>query len=48
VAQGSFVEHAYQIKFRTMGDREALITSLREELDVRDVRMLMQDAALEV
>jgi hypothetical protein len=31
-----------------MGDREALITSLREELDVRDVRMLMQDAALEV
>lgn len=48
VAQGSFVEHAYQIKFRSMGDREALITSLREELDVRDVRMLMQDAALEV
>lgn len=48
VAQGSFVEHAYQIKFRSVGDRESLIHALRDELDVRDVRMLMQDAALEV
>jgi hypothetical protein len=47
VAQGSLVEHAYQIKLWRIRSRESLLTDLREQLAVTDARLLMQEATME-
>lgn len=47
VAQGAFVEHAYQIKFWRDARREELLDELRRELGAGDARLLLQEATLE-
>ena len=47
VAQGSEVEHTYQVKFQSDTDRGELMSALRTELQVRDARLLMQEVTLE-
>ncbi len=47
VAQGEIVEHSYQVKFRKLAERHALLSDLRQSKAVRDVRLLMQEVNLE-
>ncbi len=47
VAQGSEVEHTYQVKFQSDDDRGALMSALRNDLKVQDARLLMQEVTLE-
>lgn len=47
IAQGTRLEHAYQVKLRRDGDREALLAGLRERLSASDARLLMQETATE-
>lgn len=47
VAQGREIEHTYQVKFQSEQDRSDLMTALREKLQVRDARLLLQEVTLE-
>ncbi len=47
LAQGDLVEHSYQVKFRRLEQRHALLSDLRQSSAVRDVRLLMQEVNLE-
>jgi hypothetical protein len=47
VHQGREVEQTFQIKLRRLSAQGALIQGLREGAGARDVRVLLQDAALE-
>ncbi len=47
VAQGDLMEHTYQVKLWRPQSQEALLRDLRDTLQTQDVRLLMQDAALE-
>ncbi len=47
IAQGSRVEHTYQIKLWRDGQADALLTALRDDLKAADARLLMQEATLE-
>jgi hypothetical protein len=47
VGEGAAREHAYQIKFFRENDREALILALQENFEVRDARLLLQEASSE-
>lgn len=47
VAQGTRLEHAYQVKFRTDDDAERLLASLRTELKAAEARLLLQEATFE-
>lgn len=47
VAQGSMVEHTYQVKLMSRGDRSDLLSNVRQLPSVRDARLLMQDMTLE-
>lgn len=40
-------EHVYQVKFYRGADREALMTALRDELNAREARLLLQEASAE-
>jgi len=46
-AQGSALEHVYQVKFYRDRDREALLAALREEFSAHDTQLLLQDATSE-
>lgn len=46
IAQGGVVEFTYQIKLRPAGSGP-LLAALRSELDVRDARVLLEEASLE-
>lgn len=47
VAQGTRLEHAYQVKFRREQDAEQLLTALRTRLNAAEARLLMQEATFE-
>ncbi len=47
LGDGGQIEHVYQVKFFREADREALMAGLREELDARDTRLMLQDATAE-
>jgi hypothetical protein len=47
VGEGAAREHAYQIKFFRENDREALILALQDNFEVRDARLLLQEASSE-
>lgn len=47
VAQGTRLEHAYQVKFRREDDAEKLLAALRSELGAAEARLLMQEATFE-
>ena len=47
VAQGTRVEHAYQVQFWKRAEREDLLAQLRSQLDASDARLLLQEATLE-
>jgi hypothetical protein len=44
LGEGTLREHAYQLKFFRDADREALIIALQDAFEVRDARLLLQDA----
>jgi hypothetical protein len=46
IAQGGVVEYTYQIKLKPAG-QAPLLAALRTELDVRDARLLLEEASLE-
>jgi uncharacterized membrane protein YhiD involved in acid resistance len=48
VAQGRFVEHAYQVKLRDTSYNEPLVAALRAVPGVDGVSLLMQDQTMEV
>ena len=47
IAQGTKIEHSYQIKFWQNSNREDLLSALREEFQAIDARLLLQEATLE-
>lgn len=47
LAQGSRIEHTFQIKLWDPLAHAELLAALRKELDVQDARVLLQDASLE-
>lgn len=47
IAQGDLIEHTYQVKLWHPDKGESMLRELRQELETQDVRLLMQDAALE-
>ncbi|MBN1944618.1 MAG: DUF4956 domain-containing protein [Bradymonadales bacterium] len=47
VAQGSFIERAYQIKFKLGLAHDELIAALRDQVMATDIRLLLQEATLE-
>jgi formaldehyde-activating enzyme involved in methanogenesis len=46
LAQGGVVEYTFQIKLKPAG-QAPLLAALRTELDVRDARLLLEEASLE-
>jgi hypothetical protein len=44
---GDTREHVYQVKFLREPDREAILLGLRNEFDVNDARLMLQDATSE-
>lgn len=48
IAQGSRLEHAYQIKLRDSSFQQPLVDAIRAVDEIADVSLLMQDPALEV
>ncbi len=47
LGQGDFVEHSYQVKFQKPEEKHALLAALRQNNQVHDVRLLMQEVNLE-
>jgi hypothetical protein len=47
VAHSALVEHTYQVKFVRDEDRPYLLGALRNELQAKDVRLLLQEVSLE-
>ena len=47
VAQGTLIEHTYQIKFWHHRDRAQLLQTLRRDLGAEGARVLLQEAAIE-
>jgi hypothetical protein len=47
IAQGDLMEHTYQVKLWHLERSQDMLRELRQELHTQDVRLLMQDAALE-
>lgn len=47
VAQGTRLEHAYQVKFRREDDAERLLAALRTDLRAAEARLLLQEATFE-
>lgn len=47
VAQGTRLEHSYQIKFKRERDAELLLGALRRQLNAAETRLLMQEATFE-
>lgn len=48
IAQGSRLEHAYQVKLRDPSYQQPLVAAIRTVGDIKDISLLMQDPALEV
>lgn len=48
IAQGSLLEHAYQIKLREPSYRDKLLAAIRTLEGIEDVSLLFQDPAMEV
>ncbi len=46
-AQGSALEHVYQVKFFRERDRELLLAALRADFSAHDTQLLLQDATSE-
>ncbi len=47
IVEDNVREHVYQVKFFRDQDRETLLVALREDLDSRDTRLMLQDATSE-
>jgi hypothetical protein len=47
LGQGDIIEHVYQVKFFRSRDRNALLTALRQDLDARETRLMLQDSTAE-
>ena len=48
IAQGSVLEHAYQIKLRDPSYRDTFLVAIRTLEGIEDVSLLFQDPAMEV
>ncbi len=44
---GQFIEHIYQVKFFSKSDRSEILDALRERMQARDTRLMLQDSSAE-